>query len=184
VSSLQVGQQCLCRSNYQVLTQTLMDAKVRKKAWREKNRVRLLAYQREYRRQNRDRVNKWKRGVRKIYPLTIKQKEVHQERERAARQARRKIVISHYSEGQNICSCCGENEFRFLSIDHMNNDGNRHKRELGTRSSSHLCWWLIKNEFPIGFQVLCYNCNIAKGIYKECPHKLKITQAFRCATRT
>jgi hypothetical protein len=33
------------------------------------------------------------------------------------------------------------------------------------------------NEFPDGFQVLCHNCNLAKGYYGECPHNsLKICQ--------
>ena len=27
--------------------------------------------------------------------------------------------------------------------------------------------WIIKNNFPKGFQVLCHNCNYAKGIEKN-----------------
>ena len=31
--------------------------------------------------------------------------------------------------------------------------------------------WMIKNNFPKGFQVLCHNCNLAKGFYGKCPHE-------------
>ena len=31
--------------------------------------------------------------------------------------------------------------------------------------------WIKKNNFPKGFQILCHNCNVAKGIYGECPHE-------------
>ena len=36
--------------------------------------------------------------------------------------------------------------------------------------------WIIKNNFPKGFQVLCSNCNFAKGLKKnnnKCPMKNK-----------
>ena len=32
--------------------------------------------------------------------------------------------------------------------------------------------WLKKHGFPKeGFQLLCYNCNCAKGFFGKCPHK-------------
>ena len=34
--------------------------------------------------------------------------------------------------------------------------------------------WLKRNNFPEGFQVLCFNCNCGKEINKGvCPHKSK-----------
>jgi len=30
--------------------------------------------------------------------------------------------------------------------------------------------WLKRNYFPTGFQLLCHNCNLAKGFYGKCPH--------------
>lgn len=32
-------------------------------------------------------------------------------------------------------------------------------------------WWLRRNNYPNGFQVLCHNCNMAKGFYGKCPHQ-------------
>ena len=36
--------------------------------------------------------------------------------------------------------------------------------------------WIIKNNFPDYFQILCQNCNFAKGMKKnnnKCPHEMK-----------
>lgn len=71
------------------------------------------------------------------------------------------------------CKCCGEEHIEFLSIDHMNNDGGKHRKQLfGTNSvGSQFYSWLKKNNFPKGFQVLCMNCNFAKGHFGCCPHE-------------
>jgi hypothetical protein len=85
--------------------------------------------------------------------------------------AKRAIVISHYSNGTNRCACCGQDEVRFLCVDHLNNDGNVHRRTIG-QGSNILYQWLIKNGLPPGYQILCFNCNMGKAIYGVCPHKL------------
>lgn len=71
-------------------------------------------------------------------------------------------VISHYSPNLK-CQCCGESHYEFLTIDHMNNDGAEHRREIGI-GGGRLYEWLIKNNFPEGYQVLCWNCNMSKSI--------------------
>lgn len=70
------------------------------------------------------------------------------------------------------CACCGEDTPSFLTIDHVNNDGSKHKIN-GRRLTGHMLHsWIIKNGFPADFQVLCWNCNCGK-IDGVCPHKLK-----------
>lgn len=68
--------------------------------------------------------------------------------------------------GGAVCRCCGENQFEFLSIDHVNGGDRKHQKEVGN-----VYRWLKKNGFPPGFQVLCMNCNWAKGKYGYCPHE-------------
>lgn len=81
-------------------------------------------------------------------------------------------VYKHYGLK---CNCCGEKEYKFLTIDHIYGGGQKHRRELGSVNNSRaLRRWLIDNNFPKGFQLLCYNCNITKGLYGECPHKSNI----------
>jgi hypothetical protein len=31
--------------------------------------------------------------------------------------------------------------------------------------------WLIRENFPQGFRILCHNCNQARGYYGICPHE-------------
>lgn len=79
---------------------------------------------------------------------------------------RRALVISHYG---SQCACCGESQDVFLALDHIDGGGNKHRKELKSKS---LWDWIIKNNFPDGFQVLCHNCNAGK--YRNggvCPHK-------------
>ena len=38
-------------------------------------------------------------------------------------------VLSHYSPSLK-CQCCGENHYEFLTIDHINGDGAKHRREI------------------------------------------------------
>lgn len=77
-------------------------------------------------------------------------------------------VIKYYSDDTMMCACCGEIILEFLEVDHINNDGNKHRREIGNQK---IYDWLIKNKFPTGFQILCANCNKGKSLNDGiCPH--------------
>lgn len=58
----------------------------------------------------------------------------------------------------------------FLTLDHVLNDGAKHRREIGANGLG-VYYWLRDNAFPSGFQVLCWNCNLAKRILGVCPHQ-------------
>jgi len=95
-------------------------------------------------------------------------------------------VLQYYSKHlskSNIpcCRCCGLNShIAFLALDHI---AGRHQMDsepelvkLGYSSkmiSNVLLKWIIDNNFPKGFQILCHNCNLAKGYYGKCPHERK-----------
>lgn len=83
-------------------------------------------------------------------------------RERNARI--RKEVYEHFG---NKCSCCGEKDYEKLTIDHINNDGAEHRKTLTTT----IYRWLINNNYPPGFRLLCMNCNHAYAKYGYCPHE-------------
>ena len=70
-----------------------------------------------------------------------------------------------------VCKCCGEDTLEFLAIDHINNDGAECKRNGEPRGGVGFYTFLRKNKYPKGFQVLCHNCNMAKGFYGICPHE-------------
>jgi hypothetical protein len=72
----------------------------------------------------------------------------------------------------NICVCCGEDNISFLTIDHIDESGASHRKELGIKSGGPTFYsWLKKNNYPRdNFQLLCYNCNCSKHFYGQCPH--------------
>ena len=87
----------------------------------------------------------------------------------------RKTIIDHYSGGTNKCACCEEPELDFLTIDHIGGGGSKHVRDISKgKASDKFYRWLLTNNFPDGFQVLCWNCNCGRAKHKGvCPHKLK-----------
>lgn len=82
-------------------------------------------------------------------------------------------VITHYSKGIVRCTCCPESHLVFLTIDHIKGGGRKHYREMQETGDT-LYKWLIKNKSPVGFQVLCFNCNFAKHAMGVCPHQQEI----------
>jgi hypothetical protein len=81
-------------------------------------------------------------------------------------------VIDHYTSGQRKCECCGETIIEFLTLDHPNNDGAKHRKELGGKVVNGWKYyeWLIRNNFPVEHVVMCYNCNCGRRL-GVCPHK-------------
>jgi hypothetical protein len=98
--------------------------------------------------------------------------------QRKCRKKAKLEVVQHYG---GKCACCGETELLFLTMDHINNDGAKHRREMsdGKRTSSgrevgsQIYFWLRKNNFPTGFQILCWNCNCGRNLNGGvCPHRV------------
>ncbi len=85
------------------------------------------------------------------------------------RRDRRMTVLRHYSSDVPSCACCGESIIEFLVIDHVHGGGGKHRKEPSVGGGSAFVDWLIKNSFPIGFRVLCHNCNAAV-VSGPCPH--------------
>lgn len=82
---------------------------------------------------------------------------------------RRKMEVFE-AYGGAICACCSEESIEFLTIDHINGGGTRHREDLKASGSSFYAW-LKKNKWPEGYRVLCYNCNCSLGHFGYCPHK-------------
>lgn len=95
---------------------------------------------------------------------TIEQRRVYR---RLYLQRQRMVVLNFYGDGKPHCKCCGENNVKFLAIDHINGRG-KDQRRMATGLFYN---WIIKNNFPDFLQLLCHNCNMAKGLYGKCPHK-------------
>ena len=130
------------------------------RAWVAANPGRAKSSQKEWRDRNRDYLNTKRRETRRS------DIDSWRERDRDRRAAIRREVLAAYG---GKCACCGETHPEFLAIDHINNDGADHRKEV---KSQEICRWLKRNGFPKeGFQLLCHNCNLAKAHYGGCPHQ-------------
>lgn len=77
-------------------------------------------------------------------------------------------VVSAYG---GRCTCCGEDEPLFLTLEHLNGDGRQHRK---IRAYQSIFLDIIKAGFPDSFTILCINCNMGKFRNKGiCPHKTK-----------
>lgn len=133
------------------------------KEYYEKNKEKICERTRNYRKDNIDKIREYEK---RVQPRKTKQQ---QERMMQIK----KQVFKEYG---NKCVCCGETIPEFLSIDHINGDGYKHRKELKKQGSMNIYRWLIKNKFPQNrFQILCFNCNLAKGFYGKCPHKKEVS---------
>lgn len=72
-------------------------------------------------------------------------------------------VFTHYASKKiPSCICCGLTDIDILAIDHINGGGNAHRKQLGKLGGYAFYRWLQKNNYPEGYQVLCFNCNMKK----------------------
>lgn len=124
-------------------------ANIRAKQWFIDNKVKRYTYIKEWNKRNKSKIS--------AYQKTHKMK-------------LRKNVIGYYSRYTYRCACCLETHLEFLTIDHIEGEGNKHRKEIGSRGGHDFYTWLKKNHFPIGYRVLCMNCNHALGIWGYCPH--------------
>lgn len=85
------------------------------------------------------------------------------------RQYRKKLRLEAVAAYGGRCACCGEERPEFLTIDHIHGGGKKHQRESGGTKA--ILRELKRMGWPKDrFQLLCYNCNCAKGFYGRCPH--------------
>lgn len=77
-------------------------------------------------------------------------------------------ALVHYSQDPPTCTCCGDNTYEFLALDHINGGGRQHRQQGGW---SRLSAELRRQGYPPGYRVLCHNCNQAMGHYGFCPHQ-------------
>ena len=114
-----------------------------------------------------------------------KHRKLHPEyldKEKTRRLIRKEKVLTYYGNGKPSCVICGFNDIRALSIDHINNDGNKQRAELGSMVvGENFYQWLIRNHYPNGYQTLCMNCQFIK---RECKGRPKIESIAKLQEKT
>lgn len=106
-----------------------------------------------------------------------KHKEQRKASMRAYRETVRKETLAAY--GGPVCACCGETEEVFLCIDHIHGGGGKQLKAINKKTGAAGFYsWLRQSGFPSGYQVLCFNCNMAKHIRGRCPHRVQQAAAI------
>lgn len=128
---------------------------------KESEKARGRKYYKEHRIQQLQRMKDWHEKNKEQVNLKMAER----------RQKYKLLVLSHYGGNPPKCECCEEKNIKFLTIDHIKNNGYEHRKLIGEGSLA-MYLWIIRNNFPKEFRVLCFNCNLGRGINKGiCPHK-------------
>jgi transposase-like protein len=116
---------------------------------------------------------KWKRWVCRDcrYAKAVAYRDSHYEKglEYARRSGvtwRHKLRVEMFDRYGWVCACCGEDDPRALTLDHVAGGGRKHRRE-GMDGHYHIGRYLRANGWPEGYQTLCWNCNSVKHFYPE-----------------
>ena|ERR1035437_10348569 len=105
------------------------------------------------------------KACRKVaYPPTDKTRATAR---KTAKKLKEKLVISYGSK----CTCCGEAEIRFLTLEHRNKDGKEHRKKM--RSRDLIYRDVLRRGSPPEYTIYCMNCNFAERNGIPCPHKTK-----------
>lgn len=123
------------------------------------------AAQARYRKKHRTRINK--ENLARILERYHRDPIAARARLNAYRLKIRLEVLAGYG---GKCVCCGEDHPHFLALDHIQGTTGP-EREKERKSG--IGWYLkLRREgYPDHIQVLCHNCNSAKGFYGVCPHQ-------------
>lgn len=136
------------------------DKKRYAKEYYQKHKREQKLYREQHKEERKAYMKEWYRNHR--------EKQIREHRENRKKQ--RLEVLTHYGGNPPKCACCGESHIEFLGIDHIHGGGRKHRRNIG--GAARFYAWLIKNNFPDEFQVLCMNCNFGKRMNNGvCPHK-------------
>lgn len=85
---------------------------------------------------------------------------------------RRRIRLEAIAAYGGRCACCGESQTEFLTIDHVYNDGAVERRGDRRLTGTKFYQRLKRLGWPKDrYQLLCFNCNCAKGHFGMCPHQ-------------
>ncbi len=87
---------------------------------------------------------------------------------KVARLTKKERVLAHYSGGSMSCCLCPPEKAKvhvaMLALDHVVGGGTVHRDEVGTGNKFYN--WIIREEYPEGYRVLCHNCNFREHLKK------------------
>lgn len=128
------------------------------------HRPEVIAKRREYEKTRPKRV---RTRVSRILSEAQKEKKrlhdkQHYQRNKSGKHQLKIDVLTHYGKSKCACILCGYDNEMALSIDHIDGNGATHRRSIHSNGGERLYRWLVKHNYPEGFQTLCMNCQWIK----------------------
>ncbi len=117
-----------------------MDRKAYKKQWYTHNRERLLKQRKENRLSHLEKFREKDRVYRSNHPRHSRQQD------KLYRAIRKEKVFSYYGNKCQWPEGCDVTDPDMLQIDHIDGEGNKHRKEMGFES---IYSFLIRNSFPL-----------------------------------
>ena len=141
----------------------------RKREWARtpKEREKRRLYMAEWRNRNREKYNEWARNYHKNNGHKWRKRAVTYNRAYNARI--KEEVLTHYGKEKTLtCNWpgCLVSDVDMLTIDHIENNGAQHRREMGRGGVALYCY-LKQNNYPVGYQTLCANHQFKKEMLRK-----------------
>lgn len=84
-------------------------------------------------------------------------------------------ILTHYTTGPIIvspegiipipqCAICSETRIGALHVDHINNDGTKHRIETNIQGSHEYYKWIESHNYPPQYRILCANDNLREHL--------------------
>lgn len=138
------------------------------KKWRANNHAKVLEHKRKYNAVHADKhradVKKWVENNKEKYEAYHK-KWLAENRDKtrayvaAYTDKVRDKILDHYG---HHCNNCGISDDDVLVVDHVNNDGNAHRKKHKGKYGQYKS--IIDAGYPNDYQILCCNCNWKKHV--------------------
>ena len=85
------------------------------------------------------------------------------------------------TNGQLRCTNCGLPFYEVLQVHHLGNNGKKHREKIHKGTSIHR--FIIKQNFPTDYLVLCSNCHDFWHKEGQLPTKEELTKLYRVALK-
>ena len=135
-------------------------ARERARKYRAENPEKSKRLQRERRAKNPE---KYRAASRRYYHKSPEKWRLYARK--MAKEIRLAVIIGYGGK----CVCCNESQQEFLALDHVNGGGTQQRKRTHVHT---LYRFVIQNNFPPEYRILCHNCNASLGHYGYCPHNL------------
>lgn len=135
------------------------------KEYAKKNKDKKQKYYKEYKEKNKDKIKEYSKKWRDSHKEYIKDYVKSNGGGYAMQRKNREKIFELYGKS---CVCCGETHKEFLTLEHK-------KGQKGNlRETQYQAYKNAASRYqPEKYEILCMNCNFAKGKVGYCPHNKK-----------